>query len=203
MKKILLSLLMILLISCESNDSDEVSLIKTSEPNLNKALDVSSVSFGTIDPISGEFISIDNDTSTLGQSDFPYIDSYNVAFYDDSYLLYDCPNNGRQCVDLSHFIGKYILPIESRAIPVYYGEYNSDFNNLSGSVNERIFTENGYQDLLVTHSWMTDYASNTVLNIFRAEIKNNYQLKNIKAFNIYTKEYFGPSRQVIVKIKNK
>lgn len=204
MRKILFSaLVFVLMVSC-SEDINESFEIKNSEQSSksNRIGNTQSLNrFGTIDSGTGEFIIINNDTSTLDPVSFPYVDSYNVAYYDNSYLLYNCPNNGRQCIDLSHFIGKYIIPISSRQISTFYGEGNIGFDNIYGTIQSRIFEENGSQNLLVTNSWMTNDAANTVLNLFRAEIKNNFQLKQIKAFRIHTKEYFGPSRRVVVEIK--
>ncbi|MFC4163232.1 hypothetical protein ACFOWU_06190 [Epilithonimonas zeae] len=201
-KNLFIYFILTIIISCNNRIEEDSSLFSDSNFSSSKSgVEQSSILFGTINPSTGEFISIYNDPSNLNLISFPYIDSYNVAFYDNSYLLNNCLQNGKECIDLSHFIGKNIIPIESRAIPTFYGEFNSGFDNIYGSVNYRIFEENGYQNLLVTNTWMTNDAANTVLNTFRAEVQNNYQLKHIKAFRIHTKEYFGPSRRVIVEIK--
>ena len=205
MKKILYSaLICVLFVSCDNN-TDYVSTISFSNEsttsNRNEVAENSN-RFGTENITTGEFTYIYNDTSTLDVVKYPYIDTYNVAFYDNSYLLSNCPSNGKVCVDLSHFIGKNILPLNIRRLPpIFYGETNSGFDNIIGSNTYRVFDEIGFQDLLVTHDWMTNDAANTVLNMFRAEVENNFQISKIKAFRIHTKEYFGPSRRVVVGIK--
>ncbi len=205
MKKILLTCsLLILITSCENNLNDDTSSV-ASENSVNSkskrmGTGVNSILYGTNDSNTGEFINIENDTSTLDPILFPYIDNKNVAFYDNSFLLTNCLQNGKECVDLAHFIGRYVLAVNHLRIPVFYGEF-SDFDNISASeIMERKVIENGSQNILVTHTWMSNNAANTVLDKFRADIHNS-GINVVKAINIYTKEYFGPSRQVIVKVK--
>lgn len=130
----------------------------------------------------------------------PYINTYNVAYADNSPLLQNCPNNNRECIDLSHLVAIYSTIGFSQDVtppPVFYSySGTSQFNmylqsDYSIETTEFSIGQSGdnaeiFGDFLPYNTFMTDDASNTVIQQFRKQYLQLSQTKSIKAIHIAT-----------------
>ncbi|MFC0344916.1 hypothetical protein [Epilithonimonas hispanica] len=137
--------------------------------------------------------------------------NYNVSFWDGSGYS-NCLQNGRQCVDLSHFLG-ILLPkgksTPQRSFKIYYGGA-IDYNTTSQDMVETftIGETNNDGSAFGGNPYISDENTNKILQAFTKEInkikrRDNGKIYFIKSYEIYTNALLciPPYKFVTIKIR--
>lgn len=200
------SLLMLTLVfSCRQESINELSDKNPTEKKVSQKLAPIS-NGGGLALFQGEMAcGSSNGSSLVLDPTISLVTAYNVSFWSPSGT---CPNNGRTCIDLAHFVG-ILLPkgysTGTRPFKVYYGneqDYNTNYRDIVetftiGETNNDGTAFGGYP-------YITDENTNKVLQAFTKEV-NRIKSKryHIKSYEIKTDALLcdPPYKYISVKVR--
>ncbi len=216
MKKINLFLLLPVLFFINSCSQDSVvGIDENNQVTSSLANKISVSSESNLAIVDGDLVCGSSGTGVILDPSQQLITSYNVSFWDGSGYG-NCLNNGRECVDLSHFVGKNLPRPTGREtaahLPsnkLYYGSSReSDFENslTNGQmiVTYTIGETNNDGTVFGGNPYISDENTNRVLQAFKNKVSylqsQGYQ---VKAYHIKTDALLcdPPYRFVRLRIK--